>query len=53
MKGLLLWYQALSEQMIGCENYMSPLHLARGLLIALADGGILITEQLVSKLDQP
>ena len=53
MKGLPLWYQAFGERMIGGENYISPPHLTRGLFMTGADGGILDTEQLTSKLDQP
>lgn len=53
MKGLPLWYQAFGERMIGGENYISPPHLARGLFIGGADGGVISTEQLASKLDQP
>ncbi len=39
--------------MIGGENYISPPHLARGLFMIGADGGVLDPEQLASKLDQP
>jgi hypothetical protein len=53
MTGLPLWYQAFGERMIGGENYISPPHLARGLFISGADGGVLSTEQLAAKLDQP
>jgi outer membrane protein assembly factor BamB len=51
--GLPLWYQAFGERMIGGENYISPPHLARGLFIGSADGGVLDSEQLAAKLDQP
>jgi hypothetical protein len=51
--GLPLWYQAFGERMIGGENYISPPHLARGLFVSGADGGVLDSEQLASKLDQP
>jgi hypothetical protein len=53
MTGLPLWYQAFGERMIGGENYISPPHLARGLFMAGADGGVLDSEQLAAKLDQP
>lgn len=53
MTGLPLWYQAFGERMIGGENYISPPHLARGLFMCGADGGVLSTEQLAAKLDQP
>lgn len=53
MTGLPLWYQAFGERMIGGENYISPPHLARGLFIAGADGGVFDSEQLAAKLDQP
>jgi hypothetical protein len=53
MKGLPLWYQAFGERMIGGENYISPPHLARGLFMAGADGGVLDSKQLAAKLDQP
>jgi len=53
MTGLPLWYQAFGERMIGGENYTSPPHLARGLFMIGADGGVLDEKQLASKLDQP
>jgi hypothetical protein len=53
MRGLPLWYQAFGERMIGGENYISPPHLARGLFMIAADGGVLGPEQLAAKLDQP
>jgi outer membrane protein assembly factor BamB len=53
MTGLPLWYQAFGERMIGGENYISPPHLARGLFMGGADGGVLDSEQLSAKLDQP
>ncbi len=53
MKGLPLWYQAFGERMIGGENYISPPHLARGIFMAAADGGVLDPERLAAKLDQP
>lgn len=53
MTGLPLWYQAFGERMIGGENYISPPHLARGLFLGGADGGVLAPEQLAAKLDQP
>jgi outer membrane protein assembly factor BamB len=53
MVGLPLWYQAFGERMIGGENYISPPHLARGLFVVAADGGVIDSEQLASKLDQP
>jgi outer membrane protein assembly factor BamB len=51
--GLPLWYQAFGERMIGGENYISPPHLARGLFMIGADGGVLGLDQLACKLDQP
>jgi hypothetical protein len=39
--------------MIAGENYISAPHLARGLFIAGADSGVIDSEQLTSKLEQP
>lgn len=50
---LPLWHQAFGERMAGGENYTHTPHIARGLFLALADGGLAAPEQLAAKLDQP
>jgi outer membrane protein assembly factor BamB len=50
---LPLWYQAYGERMIGGENYISPLHLSRGLFLIWSDGLAAAPQDLAAKLDQP
>jgi hypothetical protein len=53
LRRLPLWGHAYGERMIGGENYISPLHLSRGVFAAWSGSGGATVEQLARDLDQP
>lgn len=50
---LPVWYQAFSERLVGGENYITPIHVSRGLFAAFADALAAPPAELTQYLDQP